>query len=127
MWDAMNFSKGFVNSHEGHEITFVGHSKGGGEAIAAATYTHKNAITFNAANFAFEEYGLIEEDRTGQIDNYYVRGGGLSATIGVSKIGETHWLDTQYRIPITIGVGSVTIFVPDPYSNHLMGAVKRAL
>ena len=72
MWDAINYSKGFVGSHS-QEITFVGHSKGGGEAIAAATATNKNAITFNAANFNFSKYGLTETNKSG-IKNYYVDG-----------------------------------------------------
>ncbi|WP_337399147.1 RHS repeat-associated core domain-containing protein [Congzhengia sp.] len=96
MWDAMNFSLGFVNSHSGYEITFAGHSKGGGEAIAAATYTHRDAITFNAANFNFQAYGLIEADRTGNFSNYYVVGEIISQAIETADIGNTIWLSTQY-------------------------------
>ena len=95
MWDAINYSKGFVGSHS-QEITFVGHLKGGGEAIAAATATNKNAITFNAANFNFSKYGLTETNKSG-IKNYYVDGEVLSAAIGYARFGTTQpLLPTQY-------------------------------
>ena len=125
MYTAMNFGKSFVESHS-QEVTFVGHSKGGGEAIAAACYTFRNAITFNAANFAFERYHL--SGRRSTIDNYYVEGEILSATIGTATIGTTHWLPTQYWI--TQGTKSrgytATFTSPDPIANHSMKAIFRA-
>ena len=94
MWDAMNYGLGFVRSVGDTEVTFVGHSKGGGEAIVAADYTDKNAITFNAANFNFGAY--VSGKGKGQINNYYVRGEILESTIGTASIGHTHWLPTKY-------------------------------
>jgi uncharacterized protein RhaS with RHS repeats len=124
MWDAINYSKDFANSHS-QEITFVGHSKGGGEAIAAATATGKNAITFNAANFNFGKYGLTERNKSG-IKNYYVSGDGLSAAIGVASFGITYWLPTQDWM-VDWNIFGWEIKVPDPLGNHSMSAVKRAL
>ena len=122
MWDAMNYSLGFVRSVGDAEVTFVGHSKGGGEAIAAATYTHKNAITFNAANFAFEKYGLIEEDRTGTIENHYVTDEWLSNLIGPARIGKTWWMETAFWTFDGSGRS-----YPDYSRNHSMEAVKKVL
>ena len=52
MWAAIGTGIYFDATHS-QEITFVGHSKGGGEAIAAATATNNNAITFNAQILIF--------------------------------------------------------------------------
>lgn len=125
MWDAINYSKGFVGSHL-QEITFVGHSKGGGEAIAAATATNKNAITFNAANFNFSKYGLTETNKSG-IKNYYVDGEVLSAAIGYARFGTTQpLLPTQYWT-VDWSIFGREIKIPAPIKNHYMDAVKRAL
>ena len=124
MWDAINYSIGFVNDHS-QEITFVGHSKGGGEAIAAATATNKNAITFNAANFNFSKYGLSSTNKSG-INNYYVDGEALSITIGVSRYGTTHWLPTQDWL-VNTSIFGKEIKVPDSIGNHSMSAVKKGL
>ena len=125
MWDAINYSKGFVGSHS-QEITFVGHSKGGGEAIAAATATNKNAITFNAANFNFSKYGLTEANKSG-IKNYYVDGEVLSAAIGYARFGTTQpLLPTQYWT-VDWSIFGREIKIPAPIKNHYMDAVKRAL
>lgn len=125
MWDAINYSKGFVGSHS-QEITFVGHSKGGGEAIAAATATNKNAITFNAANFNFSKYGLTETNKSG-IKNYYVDGEVLSAAIGYARFGTTQpLLPTQYWT-VDWSIFGREIKIPAPIKNHYMDAVKRAL
>lgn len=125
MWDAINYSKGFVGSHS-QEITFVGHSKGGGEAIAAAIATNKNAITFNAANFNFSKYGLTETNKSG-IKNYYVDGEVLSAAIGYARFGTTQpLLPTQYWT-VDWSIFGREIKIPAPIKNHYMDAVKRAL
>jgi hypothetical protein len=72
VWDAMDAGLDFVRGHANYEITFVGHSKGGGEAIAAAIYLDRSAITFNAANYAFEKYVSLDEVNNSKINNYYV-------------------------------------------------------
>lgn len=132
MWAAINKSKEFVDSHSNYEITMVGHSKGGGEAIAAAVKNNKKAITFNAANFKFADYGLSKKNASG-VNNYYVRGEFLHLAIKRSSYGKNHWLETQYYMidkqwsfdifgqPIQIDVR-----VPDPIANHGMSAVKKA-
>ena len=124
MWAAISKSKEFVDSYSSYEITMVGHSKGGGEAIAAATKNGKNAITFNAANFKFMSYGLSKKNASG-VNNYYVHGEILHSLIGRSSYGTNHWVDTQYYIYETSILG-IQIKIPDPIANHSMDAFKRA-
>ncbi len=124
MWAAIGAGVYFDDTHS-QEITFVGHSKGGGEAIAAATATGNDAITFNAANFDFGNYGLVERNKSG-INNYYVKGEFLSALIGRSRYGTNHWLDTQYWM-YEKTIWKFDIKIPAPIDNHGMKAVKEAL
>ena len=98
IWDAMNYGLGFVKAHQGKEITFVGHSKGGGEAIAAAAYTDRDAITFNAANFGFRNY--LRDGGGGEITNYYVDGEILSGLIDRAFVGMSIMLDSYYNADI---------------------------
>lgn len=122
MWAAIGAGVYFDATHS-QEITFVGHSKGGGEAIAAAT--GNDAITFNAANFDFGNYGLVERNKSG-INKYYVKGEFLSALIGRSRYGTNHWLDTQYWM-YEKTIWKFDIKIPAPIDNHGMKAVKEAL
>ena len=74
MIDSISYAKSFVNDHPTAHITFVGHSKGGGEAIANAVATGYNAITFNPATPRLSEYGLTMDGYKGEITNYIVEG-----------------------------------------------------
>ncbi len=88
------FGKGFADYHPDVELTFVGHSKGGGEAIAAALHAGKNAITFNAANFDFGKPIVTWwQSRKININNYYVNGEILSTLIGQSSVGTNHLIE----------------------------------
>ncbi len=127
MWDAMIFGQQFINSHPGKEVTFVGHSKGGGEAIVAADYMNCNAITFNAANFNFGAYVLGQG--TGTIRNYYIRGEILESTIGTASIGETHWLPTQYAPEFKwydVAWVRAKKMIKAAVANHDIAAVRQA-
>lgn len=126
VWDAIGYAEAFTNNHS-QETTFVGHSKGGGEAIAAAGATGNRAITFNAANFAFHKYGISNVDNN-RITNYYIRGEILESTIGAARIGRTKWLRTQEWIDLEyrVGLAPVHINIPNPIANHNRGALKRA-
>lgn len=48
-YTAINNAVSLSNELKGHELTFVGHSLGGGEAAAASMATNLSAITFNPA------------------------------------------------------------------------------
>lgn len=96
--DSMLLSAGFCYGHKGYEITMVGHSKGGGQAIAAAKFNNTNAITFNAANYDFEKYNLTASpDDADKIQNYYIEGEILSWLTGYAKYGNTNILSAPNR------------------------------
>jgi len=117
---ARNFGQAIVDlAPDDMTITFVGHSKGGGEAIAAALATGRNAITFNAANFNF---GRATMQQGQSIRNYYVRGEELQHRLGVASIGTTVWLDTVY-----FTTNWRRQQVPDRRANHGIAAVITAL
>jgi len=56
--DAIAEGEAFVRKNPNAHITFIGHSKGGGEALAAAVATNKNAIVFNPMAPNLVAYGL---------------------------------------------------------------------
>lgn len=121
MWDAINYSKGFVESHS-QEITFVGHSKGGAEAASAAVATNKNAILFNPATSNLAAYGLNASSYTADMTAYIVEG------------DIVNYLEGWFSTPI-----DKAVYLPQQYGawwqtntfqrimNHLMPAVKEAL
>lgn len=123
LWDAMNFAKWFVDSHS-QEVTFVGHSKGGGEAIVAADYMDKDAITFNAANYSFKKY--VSGKGKGRIDNYYIEREILSPLIGTASIGETHWYPTRYWAKEWDVLGK-KIKMSAPIKNHAIETVIESV
>lgn len=85
-----NKAYNFSNQHENKEITFVGHSLGGGLAAAAALKTGNSAITFNPAALALstkERYGLNQD---ANITNYQVLGEilGVQSLFGMKYEGK---------------------------------------
>ena len=141
MWDVVNKSQYFVALTDGKEVSFVGHSKGGAEAAAAAVATNKNAIVFNPANTNLKDYGLNGETYTGHITQYVVRNEILSETTIEIKVGimtvkqiklgpilrsqiptiETIWLSgINWPLGGIAGVGIEVI-------NHMMVAVQSGL
>ena len=125
MWDAINYSKGFVSNHS-QEITFVGHSKGGAEAASAAVATNKNAMVFNPATSNLGAYGLSAEGYTGSMTAYIVKGDILNAAEG--------WfsqpIDKVVYLPQQHGGHWHELWQTSLYQmiqNHMMDAVKNAL
>jgi hypothetical protein len=98
MKDSIKESSYFVANHKYSEITMVGHSKGGAEAIANAVANNKNAITFNPAIPFLEEYGLSNEDYTASATNYVVKDEILNYQFGEEGTGTTVYLPTQHKI-----------------------------
>ncbi len=125
MWDAINYSRGFV-SGKSQEITFVGHSKGGAEAASAAVATNKNAMIFNPATSNLSAYGLSSSSYTASMTAYIVKGDILNATEGwFSKpIDKAVYLPQQHGGNWYEG-WKTSIY--QSIQNHLMDAVKSAL
>jgi len=82
-------------------ITYVGHSLGGGLAIAAALATGGYAITFNPAwlsQTTIDEYHLNTVNGNNQVNNYIIRGEPLDVSqrasqynLGLTHIGTDHY------------------------------------
>ena len=77
------FAKEFVKNHPYSSVTFIGHSKGGAEAIANAVATNKNAIVFNPATAALDKYDLPIEGYEGTVTSYVVQGEPLNSLSGI--------------------------------------------
>lgn len=84
----INFTRDFSEYAGGKKITFVGHSKGGAEAAAAAVATNRDAILFNPANTNLKDYGLDGNRYTGNMVQYVVENEILS-NIGVGPVSPT--------------------------------------
>ncbi|MBQ2742999.1 MAG: DUF2974 domain-containing protein [Oscillospiraceae bacterium] len=127
MWDAINYSTGFASSHS-QEITFVGHSKGGAEALAAAVATGRNAMVFNPAKPNLSDYNLSTNNYTGNAMSYVVRNEALNNLFGEPGIGKVKYLDQQYKTPwYLIGRVRKVADVVNSIRNHMMDAVLSGI
>jgi len=96
---AINNAKVLTNRFGGDNITYVGHSLGGGLAIASAMATDSHAITFNPAwisQATIANYQL--NTNAGCINNHIIRGEILDASqrlwgykFGLIHCGEDHY------------------------------------
>ena len=127
MWDAINYSKGFANEHP-KEITFVGHSKGAAEALAAAVVTNNNAIVFNPAIPNMSDYNLTTVNYPKTATVYVVRGEFINSILGEPAIGDIKYINKQFNLP-DVGTQEVRNAnkVINGIVNHLMWAVNRGL
>lgn len=96
---SIDHAKWFSDSHS-QEITFVRHSKGGGEAMANAVATNRKCITFNPAKADLDAYGLkdAKNSYTKTMTHYVVEGEILNNKFGNASIGYTEKLRTQVKI-----------------------------
>ena len=107
------------------ELTFVGHSLGGGLASANSLATGRDAITFNAAGLSDEtKHNLIKT--SGRIDAYVVKGEALSnaqGQIGLKAEGNIQTIKVPIYIDITAKATSTDIALS--LWKHTMGCVKN--
>ena len=82
MIDALAFANDFVKKHPDAHITFIGHSKGGAEAAAAAVATKNDSILFNPATVNLSAYGLELDNYSGDMTAYIVEGEVLDSIFG---------------------------------------------
>jgi len=116
-------------SHDlaGYELTFVGHSLGGGLAAANALATDKNAITFNPAaisNATKTNLQLPVSTTKGRIFNVIVKGeivNYLQSKIGLKPEGGNFNLDASY-LP-----GNNIINTALRIRNHLINTVIKKI
>jgi hypothetical protein len=81
MNDSRKYAKDFVNSHQGSDVTFVGHSKGGAEAYSNAYATGKNAVVFDPMTPNLANNGLNKNTYTGTTRAYVAEGEALDVLV----------------------------------------------
>jgi len=123
-WDMKNsikFAKKFVQEHKKEKITFVGHSKGGAEAMANAVATNRDCIVFNPAPINYKKYGLKKNmsKYKASMFKYVVKGEFLAKLRKKNnkEIGNYIYLPKQYK-----SGGKM-----DSIHNHTIDAVIAAL
>lgn len=122
---SIDYAKWFAENHSDKKITFIGHSKGGGEAMAMAVATNNDCITFNPAKANLKVYDGTKnkiDSYTGTMTHYIVEGEILNHLFGNPSTGTTVKLRTQ----VPIESGSVNAW-GQRIDNHHMWAVKEAL
>jgi RHS repeat-associated protein len=80
------------------DLTFVGHSKGGGEAAANAVATNRDAYVFNPAAVNLKAYGLDSKNYTANMIAFVVKGDPVSGTyplLGAKPIDKLIMLPRQ--------------------------------
>lgn len=101
-----------------NELTFVGHSLGGGEATAASMATGRAAITFNSAKVSLFTSHLYGLGNNGNVTNYRT----LGKSLGVfGSFGGDPVSNIQDKLFYLKSVGTtkyVPIGVKDPFSSH---------
>ena len=104
--ESVNIAIGLSEKLSGSELTFVGHSLGGGLAAANAFATDKNAITFNPAALSSatkKNLGLNSLNK-GNIFNVVIEGelvDYLQSKVGMSLDGDKIMIHSDYLAGIT--------------------------
>ncbi|MCG6202789.1 RHS repeat domain-containing protein, partial [Psychromonas antarctica] len=123
----MNLAKTIAEENPDANITYVGHSKGGGQAAAAAIVGNRPAITFNAAGVhkntitRFDDSLSIASDD--KIRAYYVPGEALNTS-------QDHFVGPQangQRIRLELPSNSQNRGVTKTVNRHFMDSVNEAL
>ena len=121
MKDSISKSRQFVKEHTGFEVTMVGHSKGGAEAVANAVASNVNCIVFNPAKTFLSAYGLSSDSYTANITEIVVKGEALNTVQRwfSRPIGKFIYLSTQHTSPWW----QVWMYPMNAIKNHRMAAV----
>ena len=114
--------KNITDVNKDAEITMVGHSKGGAEAIANAVATDKNAMVFNPRIPNLYAYNLDPSKYSGKIWQYVLEGELISFLFGVNKVGVKHEEITLFSTNTNYGSWLKAIEM-----KHYMDAVFEAL
>jgi hypothetical protein len=112
--NSISFAEQFVKEHPDDNITFVGHSKGGAEAVANAITTDKDVMVFNPAYVNYPLNDLDIKDYNKNMEVYIVEGEILNMLFG----------DLTYRNNITRLPAQHPY---DPIGNHGQNAVNAAI
>ena len=116
MHETIKFAKAFVKDHADANITFVGHSKGGGEALANAKATNRDAIVFNSVIPNYNIYGLGSNIYTGNAKSYVVIGEILNSAYFVADaIARSPYYLTDNPFDDLIAFASCFVFGSSPF------------
>ena len=121
MKNSLFFAEKFYKKHKKKKIIFVGHSKGGAEAMANAVSVNCDCIVFNPAVVNLRAYGLEKKRQqyTAKMLSFVVEGEFLSVFRNRKKneLAQNHFLPAPYKSRKR----------SDRFNNHTMYAVCRAL
>jgi hypothetical protein len=134
---SINVARDFVDKNPKADITFVGHSKGGAEAVANARATGKGAIAFNPAEIstATTIRHKLDTGRKSNIREYVVTGDILDvalrgARVRVRPFNHFTYLRMQHRPPLWTVISPISLAVASANAaaqNHSIDAVKMLL
>ena len=113
--EGIMYSAWFVKEKSGYEITFVGHSKGGGEAALNAMLFNKKAIVFNPSVPDFTWHFV--KSRQKQVFSYVVKGDILNHHLKELPGKNTKYLPAPYKEKNTLAM----------ILNHEMSSIINAL
>ena len=128
--ESINIAEQLSEELSSFELTFVGHSLGGGLAAANALHTDKNAITFNPAALSSatkKNLGLNPLNK-GNITNVIIRGEAvnfLQSLVGMSYEGDKHIINAYYLPSISKETRIINIILR--LYNHSIGTVINRL
>ena len=131
MHDSIAYAEDFVKAHPDAQITFVGHSKGGAEAVANAVATNKDCIVFNPATPYLSEYGLSMDNYDANMTAYIVEGEILDRVFGAIPApydDNVHYLkEPVWKSIIKSPLVFSGLDVANSIYKHSMGAVIKLL
>jgi hypothetical protein len=132
---SIKFARSLQNGMGGQEMTYVGHSLGGGLAAANSLATGNAAITFNPAGVSWGTRmvnDLPKDKRDGQIRSFVVGGEAVDRSqrlMGSSANGRITYISPQYGI-INKGAALLLRFSTDIITSvkyHMMSTVLQSL
>lgn len=107
-YTAINNAKTLSRELGGSELTFVGHSLGGGEAIAASMATGRAAITFNSAAVSWltKQFGGLNKNPN--VVNYRA----IGAKVGLGKLRFGGDILNNLQEKVGLALPGMTIGIP---------------
>ena len=132
---SIRVARALQNGMNGQEMTYVGHSLGGGLAAANSLATGNAAITFNPAGVSWgtrATNGLPKDKRDGQIKSFVVGGEAVDRSqrlVGSKANGQITYIHPQYGL-INSGTAMALRFSTDVITSvqyHMMSTVMQSL
>ncbi|MEM9990599.1 MAG: RHS repeat-associated core domain-containing protein, partial [Bacteroidota bacterium] len=112
------------------ELTFTGHSLGGGLASAASLRTGRYGLTYNAAGLHNRTKKRLNLTKNATIDAYRVRGeivGIEQAFFGLKAEGNIHLIGKISNLNERLRRVSPIFYLTDSVTRHKMGAIYKAI